>query len=81
VINGEKYGRGDKWQCGACKKSITWEEQHTGQMGARIIEKIENHIRDYNTHGHCEAPSKEEIKKKVDKLVEKAQENSESSEH
>jgi hypothetical protein len=36
---------------------------------------------DYNTHGTCEAPSKEEIRKKVEKLVEKARENSESSEN
>jgi hypothetical protein len=81
VINGKRFERGDKWECTACKTSITWEEEHTGQRGARIVEKIERHIRDYNTHGNCDAPSKEEIRKKVEKLVEKARENSESSEN
>jgi hypothetical protein len=65
VIKGKRYGRGDKWQCGACAKSITWEVGHTGQMGARIMEKIENHIRDYETHGHCEPRRRKTSRKKL----------------
>jgi predicted metal-dependent hydrolase len=79
VINGEKFERGDKWECHACKASLTWKLGETGQKGARVVEKIERHIANLNAHGNCDAPSKEELRKKAQKIVEKAREESESS--
>ena len=40
-------------------------------MGARIVEKIEKHIANLEAHGHCCAPSKDELKEKAQKLVQK----------
>jgi hypothetical protein len=46
------------------------------------VEKIEKHIiQNLQAHGHCNDPSKKALKEKVDKLVEKAREKSESSAH
>ena len=62
-----------------CKASLTWKLGETGQKGARVVEKIERHIANLNAHGNCDAPSKEELRKKAQKIVEKAREESESS--
>ena len=48
-------------------------------MGARIVEKIDRHIANLEAHGHCRCPSKDELKKKAQKLVQNAVEESEKS--
>jgi hypothetical protein len=42
----------------------------TGQKGARIVEKAENHIKNLQAHGNCNKPSKVALRKKVDELIE-----------
>jgi transposase-like protein len=79
VINGKRFERGDKWECQACKATLSWKVGETGQRGARVVEKIEKHIANLIAHGNCDTPSKEELKKKAQKLVEKARKESESS--
>ena len=51
----------------------------TGQKGARIVEKIEKHIANLVAQGNCDAPSKEELRKKAQKIVDKAKEDNENS--
>ena len=53
----------------------TWKEEDAGQMGA-----IEKHIAIRAAHGHCCSPTKEELNRKVQELVQKAVEESEISE-
>jgi hypothetical protein len=69
VINGREFSRGDVWECSNCKIKITWEAGATGQMGSRVIEKIEKHIQNFKTHGKCESTDKKTLKEKVKKQI------------
>ena len=75
----KSYQRGTKWKCHGCKAHHTWKEEDSGQMGARIVEKIEKHIANLEAHGHCRCPSKDELIKKAQKLVQNAVEENEKS--
>ena len=54
VVKGCRYVRGSEWKCSSCGWSIKWGEEDTGQRGSRIVEKIEKHIAERETHGSCD---------------------------
>ena len=71
VINGQKFSRGDEWGCENCGLKVSWAEGETGQMGSRVMEKIERHIQLFRTHGKCVTETKKELKQRVKKQINK----------
>ena len=53
VVKGSRYVRGSEWKCAGCGWSIKWGEEETGQRGSRVVEKIEKHVAERETHGSC----------------------------
>jgi hypothetical protein len=53
AVKGVKYLRGSKWKCEKCSWEIEWKKGSTGQMGARIVEKIEAHIKEREAMNGC----------------------------
>ena len=48
-------------------------------MGARKVERIENHIQNWKTHGHGRNPTKQELRKRAKELEVREEEKSEAS--
>ena len=53
VVKGCRYVRGSEWKCADCGRSIKWGVEETGQRGSRVVEKIEKHVAERETHGGC----------------------------
>ena len=53
AIKGIKYLRGSKWKCDRCGWEIVWNSGSTGQMGSRVAEKIEEHIKEREAMDGC----------------------------
>jgi hypothetical protein len=68
AVKGVKYLRGSKWKCEKCNWSIEWKKGSTGQMGARVVEKIEEHIKEREAMNGCKT---EEQKRKEKERKEK----------
>ena len=67
-MNGVKYLKGAKWKCSQCGWEILWKKGSTGQMGARIVEKIEEHIKEREAMGGCkvkEERQRNKVKKEI----------------
>ena len=61
-INKLKYEKGSAWKCENCEFVIKWEDEFTGQKVSRIVEKIEEHIKNFSTHGHCDHIKKAKVR-------------------
>ena len=68
AVNGVKYLRGAKWKCAQCGWEVLWKKGSTGQMGARIVERIEEHIKEREAMGGCKV-KEERLRNKVKKEI------------
>ena len=68
AVNGVKYLRGAKWKCAQCGWEVLSKKGSTGQMDARIVERIEEHIKEREAMGGCkvkEERQRNKVKKEI----------------